>query len=60
MRGSLVERLQLNLQRLGFYPGKVDGIFGAQTLESVKAVQAQFNLEVDGIVGAKTWLVILQ
>jgi len=60
MRGSLVERLQLNLQRLGFYSGKVDGIFGAQTLESVKAVQAKFNLEVDGIVGAKTWLVILQ
>lgn len=32
-----------------------DGIFGKKTDEAVRAYQADHNLIVDGIVGAKTW-----
>ena len=33
----------------------VDGIFGAQTEESIKRFQRVFNLTPDGIVGQATW-----
>jgi peptidoglycan hydrolase-like protein with peptidoglycan-binding domain len=36
----------------------VDGIFGAQTEAAVKTIQSIFFLEIDGIVGAKTWTVL--
>lgn len=32
-----------------------DGIFGKQTEEAVKNIQAKYNLSVDGIVGNNTW-----
>lgn len=35
-----------------------DGIFGAHTLLAVHAFQAFFHLDVDGIVGPKTWAVL--
>lgn len=54
-RGSDVEYLQQTLMALGYGCGKIDGIFGAKTLEAVKAFQADQELAVDGIVGAKTW-----
>lgn len=40
-------------QRLGIAP--VDGQFGGQTEAAVMAFQRQHGLEVDGIVGDKTW-----
>ena len=43
---------------MGYGVGKIDGIFGAKTLESVKASQVENNLAVDGIVGEKTWKAI--
>lgn len=39
---------------------KVDGIFGSVTEEAVKNVQRFFKLPVDGIVGPKTWEVVLK
>lgn len=47
--GSEVELLQ---GKLGI---KVDGIFGPITEECVRQFQREHNLEVDGIVGDKTW-----
>lgn len=54
-QGADVTYLQQRLTALGYGCGKTDGIFGAKTLEAVKAFQADHDLVVDGIVGAKTW-----
>lgn len=53
--GSEVTYLQKRLVAKGYYGGKIDGDFGQKTLEAVKAFQAEHNLVIDGIVGAKTW-----
>ena len=53
-RGEGVRRLQDLLAKAG-YTVAVDGIFGAKTLETVKAYQAERGLTVDGVVGKKTW-----
>ncbi len=53
-RGAGVKTLQTLLTKAG-YTVAVDGIFGAKTLEAVKAYQADHGLTVDGVVGQKTW-----
>ncbi len=53
-RGQDVTELQGRLAFLGYYYGKVDGVFGSKTQGSVKWFQSQFGLKVDGIVGSKT------
>ena len=50
-RGAEVKLLQ---RKLGMEK-EADGIFGAKTLLAVKLFQAEKKLEVDGIVGPKTW-----
>jgi len=54
-RGPAVNALQRRLQKLGFKPGGVDGIFGPKTLAAVKRFQRAKGLVADGIVGPKTW-----
>lgn len=49
------KKIQTALQRAGFSPGPIDGIFGAKTLQAVKAFQRSQGLAVDGIVGSMTW-----
>lgn len=54
-RGSYVRFLQ-NLLQSKFIPtGSIDGIFGSQTLNAVRAFQQENNLTVDGLVGNNTW-----
>lgn len=59
MRGPEVFWLQKRLQATGFFEGKADGIFGADTLEAVKAAQEKYGLKADGIVGSSTWKALL-
>jgi peptidoglycan hydrolase-like protein with peptidoglycan-binding domain len=55
-KGQAVKDLQEALTALGLKPGAVDGVFGKQTEDAVKAFQKLRELEVDGIAGPITWL----
>jgi peptidoglycan hydrolase-like protein with peptidoglycan-binding domain len=54
-RGAEVRNLQAELRAAGVLSGKVDGVFGKQTLAAVKKFQARHRLAQDGIVGPRTW-----
>ncbi len=53
--GTLVEYLQSTLKTLGFFNGKIDGIFENQTKSGVITFQREFGIPQDGIVGRQTW-----
>lgn len=52
-----IEELQTRLKALGYYQGEIDGKFGKNTDQSVKAFQAKEfgESEADGKVGQITW-----
>src|SRR5690554_4920441 len=53
--GEDVIELQARLQYLGFYHGKIDGVFGWGTYWALRNFQSEFGLEkVDGLGGQKT------
>lgn len=55
-RGAAVSELQQQLNGHGTNPPlAVDGIFGRATAAAVRSFQAQANLGVDGVAGARTW-----
>ena len=54
MRGDDVRELQQRLSKLGFDPGRIDGILGPQTVRAVVEFQRNYGLPPDGIVGAGT------
>lgn len=53
-KGAKVRELQTHLLELGFYKGKIDGIFGHKTHNAVVDLQRDAHIGVDGIVGPKT------
>lgn len=55
MRGDDVSECQMALLEKGYWPGTVDGIFGHLTDDAVRMFQKNEDLEVDGVVGPKTW-----
>lgn len=59
-RGENVRLMQQYLNRISgnwFMPpaGRADGIFGTQTLASVREFQRIFSLTSDGVIGRRTW-----
>lgn len=52
--GDDVIELQARLQYLGFYNGKIDGVFGWRTYWALRHFQYEYGLPVDGLAGAKT------
>jgi peptidoglycan hydrolase-like protein with peptidoglycan-binding domain len=55
MKNSEVTKLQQRLSQLGFLKGGVDGYFGLQTEEALKAAQKRYGIEPDGVAGGATW-----
>lgn len=58
-RGMLVRIAQTALARAGHNPGTVDGIFGPNTQNAVRAFQQARGLTVDGIIGPRTWTALM-
>lgn len=56
MTGKDVREMQGRLKLLGFYTGKVDGVFSWRTYWALRNFQYEFGLKVDGILGPKTKL----
>lgn len=53
--GADVRTAQELLAAAGYEVGKIDGIFGSNTLSAVRAYQHDHGLSPDGIIGPKTW-----
>ncbi|WP_458412669.1 spore cortex-lytic enzyme [Schinkia sp. CFF1] len=52
--GTDVIELQARLQYLGYYHGKIDGVFGWGTYWALRNFQEKFGLPVDGLAGQTT------
>lgn len=52
--GDDVIELQARLQYLGYYRGKIDGVFGWGTYWALRNFQNNFGLQVDGLAGETT------
>ncbi|BAY85770.1 peptidoglycan-binding domain 1 [Calothrix parasitica NIES-267] len=39
----------------GYYFGKIDAVFGSQTLAAIKSFQNDKQIVVDGVIGSQTW-----
>lgn len=53
-RGDEVTAIQTKLHEMGYYNGKVDGIFGSGTKNALMSFQKDNGLSADGIAGTKT------
>lgn len=54
-----VRQVQLLLDYLGYEPGPIDGMDGANTQDAVRAFQVAEGLTVDGVAGTQTCKVLL-
>ncbi|MCJ7839442.1 spore cortex-lytic enzyme [Lederbergia sp. NSJ-179] len=52
--GDDVIELQARLQYIGFYNGKIDGVFGWGTYWALRNFQSDFGLPIDGLAGKDT------
>ncbi|HPF87860.1 MAG TPA: peptidoglycan-binding protein, partial [Candidatus Limiplasma sp.] len=52
--GDDVEKVQQQLQNLGYYEGKIDGKFGSDTYQAVVTFQTKNSITADGICGSET------
>src|SRR5687768_13287715 len=52
--GEDVIELQSRLQYIGFFKGKIDGVFGWGTYWALRNFQSEFGLPIDGLAGSQT------
>src|SRR5690625_4142170 len=52
--GDDVIELQSRLEFVGFYNGKIDGVFGWGTYWALRNFQYEFGMKVDGIAGSRS------
>lgn len=52
--GDDVIELQARLKYIGFYNGKIDGVFGWGTYWALRNFQYEFGMKIDGLAGAST------
>lgn len=52
--------IQNALKKAGFYKGPEDGQIGSQTKEAIKKFQEANKINPDGVVGSKTWQLLLK
>jgi hypothetical protein len=57
-KGSSVEWLQKSLAELGYYDGETSGLFDRSTFEGLRAFQQVRQLQVDGLAGPRTRMVL--
>lgn len=57
-QGPRVRSLQQRLRALGYYKGKVTGVFDGNTKEAVMRFQQAQGLRVDGVVGPRTFALL--
>ncbi len=50
--------IQAALKNAGFYKGAIDGQIGTQTKEAVKKFQQANDINPDGVVGSRTWVLM--
>ena len=55
MKGDDVKEFQTLVNAKGYSPGKIDGIYGNDSVAACKAFQKASGLSVDGMCGDKTW-----
>ena len=58
MEGDDVLSVQIRLAALGYYTGKLDGVYGSGTITAMKAFQGRNKLTVDGVCGPNTLMVL--
>ena len=56
--GEDARTVQTRLKDLGYYRGKVDGIFGRASVNALKNFQERNNLEADGVGGTETYKIL--
>jgi peptidoglycan hydrolase-like protein with peptidoglycan-binding domain len=59
-KGAFVLDAQKQLQDLRYFPGKLDGDFGSLTDAAARSFQADHGLEVDGVIGNRTWAALAE
>jgi len=57
-KGSAVLRAQILLDRANFSSGEIDGSYGKNLRNTVKAFQKRHALQENGVIGPETWRVL--
>ena len=57
-KGTAVEWLQKSLAELGYYEGEASGLFDRSTSDGLRAFQQVWRLQVDGMAGPRTRMVL--